>query len=503
MRRTVFLIWALLSVAAACLSACSDRSSAAPSPSSQPIPIEFLDGSTDVAVDASFQATFGSDTNMSTVTETTFFIVETTASANIASATKAEGADLQLCNAANRVSASVATTGFVTVLTPAGDLASATRYTVCVVNVKKTDGSAIDEFGATFLTAVAASSGGVAAAILDAKGALLATTGSTDVALSPIYLLFSEAMNAASVTTAGNITLTCHSNMGDVTPAITVAQAPTFDGTSDQTYLLTVTDAYSYQLLGCTLALTANVKTSAGTAIGAASYAFTAGCALMDDFRSNTQGCWTVPPAAIAGATWNSWTELNTNGISIPGTGSFVYAPPVATASRVVLLKTATFTDSGFSLSVGITVPVTGVTQLNEWIGLALANTADTTNYLIIGLDGDSGHQYCNAEWSDPSQGVIIEASALCPPSAETYTVSVTVDTTNGMTASYRVGSGAAVALVPGAGSFPTAANVQEKLLDYSLQDWYLTLSFKNVSSGPQALITRVQTSGISSETHY
>ncbi len=92
-----------------------------------------LDGSTDVAVDATFQKSFDSAIDTSTVDETNFFIVQT-ASSNLALPVMAS-LDESSCVVANALDATVTcSSSTACVLDPSSDLAAGTSYTLCLVS---------------------------------------------------------------------------------------------------------------------------------------------------------------------------------------------------------------------------------------------------------------------------------------------------------------------------------------------------------------------------------
>lgn len=508
MKRTLLLILTLLAVLTSFVS-CSGSSgisgggSSVPAPSSQPIPIEFLDGATDVSVDASFQATFSDTTDMSTVTETTFFIVSTQTTTSLSSPIKAV-ADEQICNAANRLPATVTTSGFVAILTPTNNLSNSTRYTICIVNVKNLDSSSVANFSATFVTEASSANASVTVTLLDAQGDTIPTSGAT-IALSPIYILFSQSMNVTSITSAGNISLTCVSNSGSLYPTLTIAQAPTTGGTSDKSFIVTIVDAYTYQLMNCTLVLSSNIRSSTGISIGTTqSFVFTASCAVSDTFTTNSQSCWTVPAAGSnPGTTWGSWAELNANNIAISGDSTLSYAPPM-TPATVVLSKDITFNSDGFEISMDISAPLIGVARNQDILSIGLYDDSDSIAASIgfIGRESDMD-QHCFAQWQSQTDGTVQAiATEICPIS-NAFTFLLRVDSTNGMTASYSSSTSASGTLTPDVGAFPTGADVQNKILQYAGQTWKLKFLFTGEVSAPTATINNIRVTGISSTTQY
>ena len=483
-------------------------------PSTEPIAIEFLNGKANIATDSTFKATFASAVDSTTVTTSTFFIVKTeTALANI-SPFKAT-ADVNVCNSANKLPASVEVPADLlsAILTPTSALDAATTYTVCLINVKLANGSSVTNYSATFMTTV------ISLTVLDIMGNGVAATGTTGIAASPIYLLFSEDMNAASVTGSGNTSLSCHSStMGDLTPVYAVTNAQTQTGstvtTSDKSYRIDLADAYAYQLLPCTLGLTSSIQTAAGAALTAQSYVYTTGCAVGDDFNINTQNCWTVlPTSTAAGADVGTWALLNDMGggvgvVDVARVAGFLtYTLPVGGAN-VVIYKDVYFDAAGFQISMDISPLIIEVQSPGEEISLSLQSDQAGTIALKAGLVGGALgdlNEYCEVSWTDPTDGTVTARSAATCPGLDTYTLTIAVDATNGMTASYKPAStGVTTALTPAVGAFPSAANVSAKLLQYAGQSWRFNMNFVSTVANPQGTVDRVTVgTGVKSTTQY
>jgi len=121
-------------------------------PSSIPIAIEGIEGATDVAVDSSFIYEFDKAVETSTVTESSFFIVQTPTSGS-ASVVKAD-LDASVCIAGARLPASIEVDSESAILDPTNDLSAGTGYTICLTGeIIFADGSAFTPVQFSFTTA--------------------------------------------------------------------------------------------------------------------------------------------------------------------------------------------------------------------------------------------------------------------------------------------------------------------------------------------------------------
>lgn len=225
---------------------------------------------------------------------------------------------------------------------------------------------------ATTFTTVAAVSPTMT--LKDGVGTTIDTTGSTGVDPAVFTLTFSEAMDSVTVTTAGNITLAC----GSLTPSIAVAES------SSTEYTVTVTDAYKYQLLDCTLSITTNVLSASGAAIAqGTAYTFTNTCAVSDDFNADSSGCWSVynTVGLIPGfAGFSSWTDLlNTvsGALTFNASGSSLdYDSSNQSALNVVTVyKDVTVGSSGFEIIVHLS-SLSGFSTDSDQLLISVVNNA-------------------------------------------------------------------------------------------------------------------------------
>lgn len=270
------------------------------------------------------------------------------------------------------------------------------------------------------------SSGGSAFTITvtDAAGVAVATTGTSNVYPNSFTLTFSEAMNDATVTTAGNITLAC----GALPPTIVT----TGSGTA---YTVTVTDGWRYAQMNCTLTLTANIQTAASQAITAAAYNFQNACAVSDDFNANSSNCWTVidttqttTPAPISQG-YANWEELlgATGILTFDTTDSALLFKPTTIPTDTLLFgaiyKQVTVNPNGFEILIKIN-PAGADISLFEF-GLAQNHVLETF---------ESSGKYLMVTWqndTDPICGVMYSPTGLfadtifapkaCPESTTHY----------------------------------------------------------------------------------
>jgi len=122
-------------------------------PTEVPIPIDGLDGETDVDVSSSFSYTFDQAVDVDTVTTTTFFVVEdATGSASIA-LTKAD-LNSSICNVNNALDATVSCeSDTVCTLDPTNDLSDDMFCAICLTRgILYADESAFEGFMARFST---------------------------------------------------------------------------------------------------------------------------------------------------------------------------------------------------------------------------------------------------------------------------------------------------------------------------------------------------------------
>lgn len=278
-------------------------------------------------------------------------------------------------------------------------------------------------------------------AFKDAQSATIAATESAGVYPSQFSVTFDQAMDDASVTTAGNVTMTC----GSLTPTFTVAALV---GTA-YTYGITVTDSWKYALLSCTITFTTNVKSSDGTALAAAAaYTFTNACAVNDDFNIqsmfNTTGtnCWTyVGPGSdtkmteaegSAAVTWDTTNSmLDINMTSSP------------TNKQLIEEKIVRISEDGFSAEMTFS-DVSGFnSESASTVGIVLTDSLSAaTAYIITALEGSVDGATCSVMFIDTSSGfnMLARASASCAAANTTYKLKLSVDASIVATVQYKVG---------------------------------------------------------------
>lgn len=303
---SLFLVFSLFPL----LSFCGGGSSSSPTtPSTLPISIEALDGASDVSVTSTFQAKFSQVLDTSTVTASSYFLIQTPSSANLSAFPK--GAfNTTLCQPSAALAATISCSSTKEcLLDPTLTLSEGTNYTLCLTTgIKLATGSAYDGYSGTFTTTSSDSSSGTSSAapkvsvVKDAKNSTMASSGTTGIFPTTLNVTFSKALDDSSATTSGNMTLTCTDGNGtSLSPTISVAASTS----TANTYVVTVTDPWRFALMNCILTVTTGVKNSNGTALAsAATYSFTNACAINDDFMTNSQDCWSTDHDFLSTANW-------------------------------------------------------------------------------------------------------------------------------------------------------------------------------------------------------
>jgi hypothetical protein len=147
--------------------------------------------------------------------------------------------------------------------------------------------------------------------ISDASGSPISLDASNlveNVNPSSLTIEFSEDVTERTVTAEGNITITCNLPNGSdfPQPEITVEASEV----TSNTYVISMTDAYKYQLLVCTLAFSTAIEKSDGDSLlsEVGEYTFKVGCALSDDFNADTvsgsDACWKTDYETNSFASW-------------------------------------------------------------------------------------------------------------------------------------------------------------------------------------------------------
>lgn len=112
------------------------------------VDVNTLDGQTGIATDSKFRYTFQGSPNASTVTTTSYFIVPTPASAQVAKAAY----DPTICNSDNAIGATVSAASTHADLEPSHVLSGGTNYTICLSSDITVGTQAFSGFMATFTT---------------------------------------------------------------------------------------------------------------------------------------------------------------------------------------------------------------------------------------------------------------------------------------------------------------------------------------------------------------
>lgn len=231
------------------------------------IDISTLDGAAGVPIDSSFAYDFPINVETQTAGAAAFFILQRP-QASISRA----AVDTEVCNMAGALAAAIEwpVAASRVMMTPSEYLGEAMSYTICLTSdIAYDNGEHFGGLMASFTTAGNASGatgeGAPGLVSIEDAGGQAISQGASGIDLSWIVLTFDRAMNAATVS-AENITLVC----GGLSPSIT------FEGVSDAGYRITVASASTYQLMSCTLTLTAGVKSAGGTSLAATAYQFTA-----------------------------------------------------------------------------------------------------------------------------------------------------------------------------------------------------------------------------------
>lgn len=382
-----------------------------------------IEGASDVPVGNSFKYTFSRAVDITTVKITTFFMVPTPASS--ASSSAKGSYNTSVCVLANAISAAVTcSTDVSCMLMPASDLSYNTGYTACLTTeISYADGLPFE--GASFSFTTVAGSGGEAptvTSVTDANGEVIAASGTAGVFPTSFDIAFSTAMDDTSVTTAGNVSMSCVYGENDVlTPTVAVAASES----AENTYTVTVAEAYKYALMTCTLTVSTNVKNSGGTALAsAAAYEFTNACAVGDDFNADSQTCW---PTVYDQSDWTTWETLLANALTFNTTNSTLDVSNAAANYTIGVYKEAAVDSSGFEI---VTHFAEGtVLGANDYVYAQLNDTTDQSGeYLTVGLYNDGTDTNCLIMYDNGSGQGDIRATHKCSSFATPY-IKVAVDT--------------------------------------------------------------------------
>lgn len=251
-------------------------------------------------------------------------------------------------------------------------------------------------WGVVLFAAIVAGCGGggsggaapVINSITDGAGNAVAVSGTTGVFPTQFTVTFDQAMDDASVTTAGNITAVC----GGLTANLTV----TAGGTAG-VYLVVPENAWKAALLECTVTFSPNIKSVGGTPLAsAATYTFTNACAVSDDFNAQSisdeaGSCWTISPDS----TYTTWVAMS-GILSFDTAESTLDAVFLDDPNNVIMLTKAATLDSEFTAEINIT------SFQNMTDGdMALIAFGDGVgpgfNNIILGKQNDNGSTRCIA----------------------------------------------------------------------------------------------------------
>ena len=247
--------------------------------------------------------------------------------------------------------------------------------------------------------------------LTDAAGTTIVMIGSEDVfpTSEDIFptsftIAFDQAMDETSVTTEGNITLTCDMPSGLEQPVITVERADD----EGKEYLITVTDAYKYQLNYCVLKVTDDITNAEGTALAQDTYFFPNACAISDDFNAVSESCWTVNATEFGTieTEWQSWPGILDTGQVLEfdeANSALVYDDTRNNVTEQRLLsfsKTVDISEEGFEMTFHISSAygLSAAVGLKDRVFVGIYKQSSYERY-VIGISAVAGEQYCAAAW--------------------------------------------------------------------------------------------------------
>jgi len=472
------------------------------SSSSSSVSLEGLDGMSGVAVDSSFSYEFDAAVDTSTVSASTFFIVPTlaSASANIYSAKSEYSATT--CNTDYALDASVECDSSTScTLDPANDLEEGTSYTACLnSSILYADtsswlirsayaGDSITPVAITFVTE--SSSFGIAA-VLDGRGAPISTSGTTDVDFNSITILFTQEPASRG---EGSLVLECAEDDLEETDYVV--------SSSGSSFVLTNTDAYRYQLMNCTLVVTTQLADADGQTLAEnATYSFTNGCAVDDEFNEDSRDCWEVASDGY----WSSWAALldSSSGIlSFPTGGGLAYdsdGQPAGESNSGIIGKQIVVDSNGFVLTTHFDA-ISASSEYDVFLaGLTseLSSAIQSTDLFVVGL-GASQSIYRGCSVSVLIDGVESMATENCSSASEYY-VRLTV-TESQISAEYSTDGISYEAIDDDQVNWPPASWSFEDLSHMVL--FFETNEYSAPSPDMQATLKSVTASGVTSETQY
>jgi|GEM_PF-6822797 len=152
------------------------------------VSVNSLDGATDVTVDSSFTYTFNRSINASTVTSTTYFMVQTPVTQVASASAKAE-VDNTICDPAAALGADLETDFGSSTLTPSADLEGNTSYSICLTDgITYLDGTPFSGFMAMLTTGAGGGStytvGGTVSGLDTGESVVLQNNAADDLTVS-------------------------------------------------------------------------------------------------------------------------------------------------------------------------------------------------------------------------------------------------------------------------------------------------------------------------------
>lgn len=430
-------------------------SSSPTTPSSPPVAIEFLNGQSGIAVTSTFSYTFSRAAAPSTVNTGTTMIIQ----APCSDVTCVQGYASTVPTTPTLSSSNLDLT-----LTPSSNLAYDATHCACIVGVQDASGTTFSTVEAEFTTAAQSTSG--ITSVTDAAGKYLGETGSVGVNPSSFAITFSSTFTA-------NIALTC----GSLTPTTAVAVVGNI-------HTVTVTDAWQYANMSCSLAIT-------GTGFTNKTYTFTNGCAVNDDFNGDSQACWPVDGIWLSGTTM-TWANLLSNGLlAFDTSNSYLTVNFTGDAGESLNLRKTVSSLDNSVFEIEIYFPSVSnftngaLTQIQVFI-------TDTTNWYMTGIRGD-GVQSCYA-YAD--NGAAQSAYSTPCPSGAGYYLKLARAADGTFTRQYRTVAGAYAELTfdPASAAWPDITFAGTI---------YFGIRTGGANGNEQAQIGHVQTTGITVSGQY
>ncbi|MBT3181577.1 MAG: hypothetical protein HN337_03595 [Deltaproteobacteria bacterium] len=373
------LLFVLFVIIAACGGASPNT------PSSIPISIEGVEGSTDISVDSTFTYEFSSAVDEDSL-ESDFFMVPTpsagiSASISAKASTTKVAIDTGICDIDNSIDATyTCDSDILCTLHPAKSLAYNANYTACVLS---------ESFMATFQTEATDGDPSISL-LLDSKGKAVDISGSTDVMSGSYTIVYSESMDDATAALAGNYVFSCLNEEFSPDSIDVIASGRVYRTNSD-------IDWYC-QLNNTDLSIS-GVVSAGGVGIPTASYTYTVGCAISDDFQADSHSCYKIPD--ISAVTWTMWDDLLANVLTFDtANDALVYEQSSAV---VAIYKDISIDASGFEVSFYGEL-ISGVPDLDVQFMLVISDTMDLGTLMdgnalgkamFIGFEYDSK----NSKW--------------------------------------------------------------------------------------------------------